>query len=417
MNRFLFLLLLLFSTSVCFGQFAVSHTASFRSPQIVLNDEWDAPAVMRMGGDDVLTFSFDEMSHVYHRYTCKITHRNADWTESGLSEMEFLDGFNGFPVEWCENSENTTVLYTRYEFTLPNDNVSLKCSGNYRVEVYDEDMSGESPVATFDFAVVEPLLSVSASVSGDTDRSFNDDEQQLAFSVDYSRCNVQSPASELIPVVYQNRRRDNAVCGLVPTYITGNEAEYVHNEKLIFQAGNEYRRFELTDPNSPSMGVDKVVFTDSVYNALLHVDSPRRSLSNYRDEDGRYFVNTLEGYGTELEADYVNVHFTLDAPYRSGGHYYLLGDLVHSSPSAESRLLYDYEECCYYTSRMLKLGVYNYMYVWLPDTGGKAEFDEVEGNYFNAENEYLIYIYYREFGSRYDRLLGVGGVNYSLENN
>ena len=57
------------------------------------------------------------------------------------------------------------------------------------------------------------------------------------------------------------------------------------------------------------------------------------------------------------------------------------------------------------------------MYVWLPDTGGKAEFDEVEGNYFNAENEYLIYIYYREFGSRYDRLLGIGGVNYSLENN
>ena len=410
MNRFLFLLLLLFSTSVCFGQFAVSHTASLRSPQIVLNDEWDAPAVMRMGGDDVLTFSFDEMSHVYHRYTCKITHRNADWTESGLSEMEFLDGFNGFPVEWCENSENTTVLYTRYEFTLPNDNVSLKCSGNYRVEVYDEDMSGESPVATFDFAVVEPLLSVSASVSGDTDRSFNEGEQQLSFTVDYSRCNVQSPASEIIPVVYQNRRRDNVAIGLKPTYITGGKLEYVHNENLIFQAGNEYRRFELTDPNSPGMGVDKVIYTDTLYNALLYTDMPRRSCSNDRDENGRYFINTLEGYGSTLEADYVNVHFTLDAPYRTGGNYYLLGDLTNSCLSKENKLLYDYEECCYFTSRLLKLGVYNYMYVWVPDGSKQAVFDAVEGNFYNAENEYLIYIYYKAFGARYDRLLGVGEI-------
>jgi hypothetical protein len=275
-------------------------------------------------------------------------------------------------------------------------------------------MSGESPVATFDFAVVEPLLSVSASVSGDTDRSFNDNEQQLAFSVDYSRYNVQSPASELIPVVYQNRRRDNAVCDLVPTYITGNEAEYVHNEKLIFQAGNEYRRFELTDPNSPSMGVDKVVFTDSVYNALLHVDSPRRSLSNYRDEDGRYFVNTLEGYGTELEADYVNVHFALVAPYRAGGAFYIVGDFCGTTLSPMCRMEYDNEEGYYFVSLPLKMGVYNYCYVWVPAGGGKVELAPAEGNFYNTENEYTIYIYYRGFGDRYDRLLGVQGVSSSM---
>lgn len=410
MKRIYTVLFLLLAACVCNAQFAVSHITSIRSPQMMLNDVWDAPAVIRMGSDDVITFSFDEMSHVYHRYVCKVTHRNADWAQSELGEIDYLDGFNAFPVEWSENSENTTTLYTHYEFTIPNENLTLKCSGNYRVELYDEELSDDVPVATFDFSVVEPLMSISAEVSGDTDRSFNEGEQQLSFTVDYSRCNVQSPASEIIPVAYQNRRRDNVAIGLKPTYITGGKLEYVHNENLIFQAGNEYRRFELTDPNSPGMGVDKVIYTDTLYNALLYTDMPRRSCSNDRDENGRYFINTLEGYGSTLEADYVNVHFTLDAPYRTGGNYYLLGDLTNSCLSKENKLLYDYEECCYFTSRLLKLGVYNYMYVWVPDGSKQAVFDAVEGNFYNAENEYLIYIYYRAFGARYDRLLGVGEI-------
>lgn len=384
---------------------------------MMLNDEWGVPAVILMGSDDAITFSFDEMSHIYHRYICRITHRNADWSQSDLSEVDYLDGFNGFPIECCEPSENTTVLYTHYEFAVPNENVTLKCSGNYRIDVYDDEASDDAPVATFDFSVVEPLMSVNARVSGDTDRSFNYDEQQLSFSVDYSHCNVQSPASEIIPVVYQNRRRDNAVFGLAPTYITGGEVEYVHNDKLIFPAGNEYRRFELTDPNSPGMGVDNVFYADTLYNVLLYADMQRRSCSNERDENGRYFVNTVEGYGSTLEADYVNVHFTLKAPYRSGGSYYLLGDLAQSYPGNLVKMLYDYEAGCYFTSSLLKLGVYNYMYVWLPAGSSNYLFDEVEGNFFNAENEYLVYIYYRGFGSRYDRLVGVGGVNYTLENN
>ncbi len=408
---------LIFTVSEGFAQFAVSHKPSLRSPQMMLNDEWGVPPVILMGSDDAITFSFDEMSHVYHRYICKITHRNADWTLSDLTDIDYLDGFNGFPIEWCEHSENTTVLYTHYEFTIPNENVSLKCSGNYRIDVYDDEALDNAPVATFDFSVVEPLMSVRAKVSGDTDRSFNYDEQQLTFAVDYSRCNVQSPASEIIPVVYQNRRRDNAVSGLTPTYITGTEVEYVHNEKLIFPAGNEYRRFELTDPNSPGMGVDNVFYADTLYNVLLYADTPRRSCSNERDENGRYFVNTVEGYGSTLEADYVNVHFTLNAPYRSGGSYYLLGDFAQSYPDNLVKLLYDYEEGFYFTSFLLKLGVYNYMYVWLPEGTNKYSFDEVEGSYYYAENEFLIYIYYRGFGARYDKLLGIGGVNYLLDDN
>ena len=325
------------------AQSSRSFVPSVRTTQMVLNDEWGALPVMQMGSDDVLLFSFDEMSHVYHRYTYRIVHCNADWSRSDLLEIDYLDGFNDVVIDDWENSVNTSQLYTHYEFSIPNDDVSLMLSGNYRVEVFDDGVDSDTPVASFDFSVVEPKVSFEASVSGDTDTSFNEGEQQLSFAVRYPSF-VASPASELKAVVYQNGRRDNVVYGLQPTYVTGDKVEYVHNKSLIFDAGNEYRRFEMTDPHSPGEGVEEVVYIDSLYNAIFYMDKPRVSYSNHRDENGRYFVNTFEGFGTPLEADYVNVHFALDAPRRSGGEFYLLGDFCGNGFTPENKLHYDDED-------------------------------------------------------------------------
>ena len=47
---------------------------------------------------------------------------------------------------------------------------------------------------------------------------------------------------------------------------------------------------------------------------------------------------------------------------------------------------------------MLKQGYYNYYYD-TPD-------DSVEGNFYQTQNEYLILVYARPIGSRYDSLVG-----------
>ena len=407
------LLLLLSIPSVSDAQTARSMSLSVRSPRMELNGEWDAPAVMTLGGDDRVVFSFDEMSHTYHRYLCRITHRNADWSRSDMLEIDYLEGFNDMPIEDWENSVNTTQLYTRYEFSLPNENVSLKLSGNYRIEILDDDSYDDTPVAVFDFSVVEPKVTVNASVSGNTDRSFNNGEQQLSFVVDYSGYSIADPASDIKPVIYQNRRSDNAVAGIKPTYMHGSAVEYVHNDRLIFEAGNEYRRFELTDPNMPGMNVEEVVYNAPDYHALLYVDKPRKNHYGHNDENGRYFVNTLEGRGSLLEADYIYVHFALDLPYRDGGSYYLMGDFTGESFSPLCRLDYDAEGGYYFTSQLLKTGVYNYMYVWLPDGDSKGVLASAEGTFYETENEYIIYIYHRAFGDRYDRLVGVRSIRHS----
>ena len=413
MLRRIIISLAMIAAVVVNAQQSRSFVPSVRTTRVLLNGRWGELPVMQLGGDDVLCFSFDEMSHVYHRYTYRVEHCNADWEPSDVMEMDYLEGFNDVVIDEWENSVNTNQLYTHYVFTIPNEELSLKLSGNYRVEVFDDELDDDVPVASFDFSVVEPLASVDARVSGDTDVSFNEGQQQLSFSVDYPSF-VASPASELKAVVYQNGRMYNVVNDVAPTYITAGKVEYVHNGKLIFDAGNEYRRFEIVDPDSPGEGVEEVVFDGSLYNAVLYMDKPRMSHSNYRDENGRFYINTLEGRGTELEADYVNVHFALDVPRRSGGDYYLLGDFCGNQLSPICRMEYDDEGMCYFVSLPLKMGLYNYCYVWVPDETGRPELASAEGNFYITENEYTIYIYYRGFGGRYDRLLGVHSVSSSI---
>ncbi len=416
MRKYFLIVCFLFSAFAASAQFARSLSRNISSLQMVLNDDWSKPAVITLGSDDELLFSFDELSHTYKRFTYHISHCNADWTPSELHAIDYIDGFNDRPIDEWENSETTTQLYTHYEFTLPNDDVRLKVSGNYKVEIFDDE-NDETPVAVFAFAVLAPKLRVSAKISGNTDVDTNVSHQQLSFDVHYAGYNIMSPATDVKPVIYQNRRPDNCISDIKPTYTTGTTLQYVYNERLIFKAGNEYRRFELTDPYAPGQNVDRVQYSEPYFHAELYTDKVRPTYTNTRDENGRYFINTLQGYGSAIEADYAAVHFTLKAPYDGSGDYYLCGDFNGNFFGANNRLQWDNENQCYRTVQLLKLGLYNYHYLWVPRGEQVGVTAPSEGDFYNTENEYLIMIYHREFGGRYDRLVGMLQVNYNLEKN
>ena len=85
MRRIIFTTIMLVCVLGVYAQFAISHAESVRTPIMTVNDDWKAPAVIELGSDDVIRFSFDEMSHVYHRYVCRITHHKVDGSMSELS--------------------------------------------------------------------------------------------------------------------------------------------------------------------------------------------------------------------------------------------------------------------------------------------------------------------------------------------
>ena len=48
---------------------------------------------------------------------------------------------------------------------------------------------------------------------------------------------------------------------------------------------------------------------------------------------------------------------------------------------------------------------YDYQYLWVEDGEKAAQTKPAEGDWYETKNEYLILLYYRQRGSRYDRLI------------
>lgn len=397
--------------------------------QTIVNDDWLRDDVITLGTDDWVSITFDHFSHDYHRFIYKIVHCNADWTPSDLFEVDYMDGFNGLPIEDYENSLNTTMLYTHYHLDLPNDEVQFKASGNYRVEIYlDEDnvdenedvdendeVSLSSPVAVACFRIVEPRMALQATVTSNTDIDTNLSHQQVSFTVGYNTSEVVDPATEIKPYIYQNSRTDNCVSLVKPTYSTPGRLEYTHNKALIFPAGNEYRRFEIVNVHYATQGVDKISFFAPYYHATLYPDAPRRNYSYDEDHDGRYLIRYNLADDSAIEADYLFVHFRLDMPRRTGGNFYLSGEFTYNDFTPAYQATYNEADQAYEATLMLKQGAYDFLYLWVPDGTSTGQTAPAEGNFYEAENEYQVYIYHRPFGGRYDRLVAAQQVKFAQE--
>ena len=92
--------------------------------------------------------------------------------------------------------------------------------------------------------------------------------------------------------------------------------------------------------------------------------------------------------------------------FRMDGTFYVGGDLFENQIGHTNRMSYDDEHECYYLTALLKQGGYDYQY-WFVSKNQAATTQMSEGSHWETQNSYTIYVYYRPFGSRYDRLVGL----------
>ncbi len=121
---------------------------------------------------------------------------------------------------------------------------------------------------------------------------------------------------------------------------------------------------------------------------------------------GAYYIESEGGREPGVDADYVFVHFQLDIPLQLDGAVYIAGALTNWQFNDMNRMEYFPEEGAYRMTLLLKQGVYNYRYLFLPAFSEQFDIAEIEASHSMTENEYLILFYHRPAGSRYDRLLG-----------
>lgn len=380
----------------------------FKTLQVKVEGNEYAPPVITLDTDDRVIISFDELTeeHSYLRYS--LVHCNAMWQPSGLVDMEYVDGFNLGYVEEYEYSQLTTTHYVHYSIALPNDEVRFTISGNYLLRVFSENNPDEILLQAR-FMVSEAKVRVGTSVTSRTDVDYNRAHQQLSLEVDASKLNVQDMYNDFRIVVSQNSRIDNEVMIDKPLRESLNKAYYEHLSPLVFKAGNEYRRMETVSVTYPGMHVAEIGYSEPYYHQILETDG-LRSIGQYiydQTQFGRFTIREYNSSQSDIEADYVLTHFTLDLPEQFNYGIFLDGDFTYRRFDPESRMVFNRATGKYEKTLLLKQGAYNYQYLAVPVGTMVGATAPIEGDFYETVNEYLIKVYYHRPGERYDRLVGV----------
>lgn len=367
------------------------------------------PPIIDLNTNEHITISFDEMTEEVSYLQYSLVHCNADWRPSALSDLEYLDGFNTNPIEEFDFSMATFAHYVHYSLTLPNEDVQFKVSGNYVLLVYPEN-EPERVLLQVCFSVYENNILVAPSVTSRTDIDYNREHQQVSVTLNANNYRIQNPYNELKVSVTQNGRRDNEVTVNRPLRVQGSQIFFDHDRNLIFEAGNEFRRFEMVATRYAGLGVSNIYHFDPYYHVELTPVKPRSESSYLYDQtqNGRFVIRQSGASDSDTEADYFVVHFTLGSDPIPGGKIYIDGELTNHLYSPYNEMVYNPQTEQYEKTLLLKQGSYNYQYLFLPDGTRTATAAPVEGNYYQTVNEYLVKVYHRAPGERYDRLIGIG---------
>lgn len=372
--------------------------------QVVAGDDWLSPPVITLGGEDAITISFDDMTHEYHRYAYRIEHCEADWTTSdALFTSDYCEGFNdGNTIENVKNSINTNILYTHYRLKIPNERCNIKMSGNYRVTIYDDNTSEE--VATACFMVVDQRVGLQLEATTNTDIDTNGAHQQIEMKINYAGLRVNNPRQEIKTVVMQNGRWDNAVINAEPQYIMADGLQWTHNKQLIFNGGNEYRKFETLDVSQATMGLESVKWDGKDYHAYIWTDEPRNSYVYDEDANGAFYVRNSDNIENDYISEYVYVHFALKTP-PTDNDIYINGVWTNDQFLPKYRMIYNPQNGLYENVLLLKQGYYSYNYL-VKNVDGSFSPLQSEGNFCYTENKYQCLVYYKAAGDRTDTLVG-----------
>jgi hypothetical protein len=373
------------------------------------------PAVLELNSGNVLELSFDDLDFDKKNYSISFEHCTANWEPSNLMPSEFINGFFEANILNFSFSTNTIQKYTHYSITFPQANINFTKSGNYIVYVY-QDNDKEKLVLTKRFMIYENKVSVLSTINQAIGNDEQYEKQHIDFSLVNSGYELTNPFTDLKIVITQNNRWDNVINDIKPTFVEPTKLTYSLDDKSTFNGGNEFRFFDSRSLRTYTERVN-LIYRDSAskYHIELKTDELKtfKNYSFYIDINGSYLIKNKDMVGNpDVEADYAWVHFFF--PYdnaQSEGNFYVLGKLTEWKTNHTNRLNYNYKKLGYEGKLYLKQGYYNYSYVFLSDTKKGGDQTLTEGNHWETENDYSIYVYHRQRGAYYDQLIAVKRLN------
>ena len=363
----------------------------------------DFPAY-ELGVKNGLEFSFDDMAYEWNNYAYKIYHCTKEWEKSDLLINQYLDGFDGNYLNDFAISVGTFVPYTHYSLRIPNANARPRISGNYVLEVYQNDDLNDLIIRRR-FIIYEDLVMPSVQVLRAADLTNFSTQQMVNAKVALAGYPVQDFFQDLDLSILQNRRWDNALNRLKPTFIDDGMLEYNFLGEYAFEGGVEFHSFDTKRLNQVGMGV-KVSRLDTCWSVYLE-EKKNRSISVYsfqNDINGRRLIQRADVGNPDLAGDYCWVDFFLESPELEVP-VYVYGQLSNWKLDPEFELTYDFNKQAYTGKVLLKQGYYNYIFAHPNENGGVSS-ALTEGTHWQTKNDYTLIMYNRGMGLRYDRIIG-----------
>ncbi len=163
---------------------------------------------------------------------------------------------------------------------------------------------------------------------------------------------------------------------------------------------------------SPTFAIAKIDYKE-LYHHYLYANSIRKDekYTYFPDINGDFVVRTLQGDDVDREAEYTIVHFKV--PYTAAiglNNVYVVGRFNNYAISEENKMTYNDESGYFELAYPVKQGFYNYKYV-VEKADGTLAPNLISGDFHFTENNYLVLVYYRNFGDMYDSLIGIGSAN------
>lgn len=361
--------------------------------------------VIYLNSNKRLLLQFDELSEETQNYEYTITHCNADWTESGLDVMLYLEGFEVQPIENYKNSFNTIQRYVHYSQVIPSPNMKITKSGNYIIKVFPAGKE-DNIIFTRRFYCVDDQTNIKTEIRQSSITSMLQTTQEVNVKVGSKNGRFFAEAEKYMKVIVQQNGREDNKRQLHLRGNSGTDIDFSFDKSNQFLGGNEFRNFDITSLRNRSNYVSRLDFFDNQNIAILREERIKKSFAYSTDKDinGKYYIRNEYQEDRNTYSDYVWVYFTLPLPYNLEGNYYVVGDLSDWRMNEQNK--FEFQDGKYIATLYLKQGYYNYQILFLPNFLMEASTKEVEGDHYETNNIYKVFVYYRNFSDDYDELVG-----------
>jgi hypothetical protein len=385
---------------MAFGQIkSRTHHQNIHSVFIQQESKLNHPnTILNLGSENQASLNFDDLALNYPNYYFRLIHCQSDWKPSPLSEIEYLQDFNDFPLRNPESSLGTKVPYIHYSVPIP----SVKVSGNYIAMVYNK-RNKKDTVLTIRFSVAEQQVKIATQFSFAKTNTLRLTHQSIDFKLNIPPFLNYTGDDKLFIQIRQNHQSENLLKKLPAGQFNLQENSLTFPfflQENAFPGSNEFRLIDLRSSQQKLNFVDRIETGEKINRIITQLEQAQGLLPYVQRNDfnGSFAIESYENRENPLQADYVSCIFRLKAVDTNETIYVVGG---YNDYQFDSPLQLNTSNGYLEHIATLKQGIYNYQF-----KSKNPSNTILEGNYSQTENVYEILVYFQKPGTRYDALVG-----------